>query len=119
MFTAVLIVHITTAVVMALAAVLLLLGVWRDRLSAIHTHVQVLSWGLGAELVSGSLLALLSTRNVSFISFCQNIALYLFASAGVLVIAYARTRQPFLRGAVLVPVLPAIFLSSLTALSLL
>lgn len=118
-FTVFLVLHVFTAVTMALVATLLLLGVWRDRTASIHAHVRMLSWGLAFELVSGSILALLSTSSVSFVSFCQNIALYLFATLGVLAIAYVRTRQPFLRGAVLVPVLPAVFLSSFTALSLL
>lgn len=118
MFTVFLSLHIVIALVMMVSAVFALLGAWKSDSLATKHYTRILVWGLSLELVSGSLLALLSPESTSLFEFCRNIAVYLFSVGGVLFVVFlSQERRPLSLGN-LVPILPGLFVSVYTVLHL-
>ncbi len=77
MYTAVLILHVLSAIVAGGVSVASLLGVYYQRFSWPLSHARFFLYTLSAWLVfSGALLAVLSP-NVTALSVCDNLALYL------------------------------------------
>ncbi len=118
MFTFVLALHIFGAIVMSISAVFLLLGAFFVDLPRTRLHTRILAWALGFELVTGSLLAIVSPNVVSVSSFCQNIGLYVLLTGALFLVSALRVGATFPQAPVLVPVIPSFIMAVLTAVSL-
>jgi len=119
MFTLVLTIHILGAILMGLLAVLLLASIFKNDVQVIEKYTRFLAWNLGFELISGSLLTVLSLETMSFLHFCQNVSLYLFASGILFTLSALRIRGMFPKIPVLIPIAPSLVVVASTAVSLL
>jgi len=118
MFGAILTFHIITAIAMGVFSLLIIWGVWRNASAFVTEYAQLLAFGLGLELVSGSLLAILFPESISVVEFCRNVFLYLFFTGSILSLAFVYIKKPFPSFTVLVPILPGLILSTYAVFSL-
>jgi hypothetical protein len=119
MFSIVLALHIAIALTMGALSLRMFYRLSRGRIGSIAQDVKVLSLLLAGELVTGSVMALISPKGVSFGDFCENVALYLSLTGVVFLVAWWRARGEFVFGRSLAPILPALGITTVTALGLL
>ncbi len=119
MFSVMLSVHITSALLMGGLSLLVGQQLYAGEFRSMRNHVMRLSYLLALELVTGSIMAMTGAKGISFGDFCENIALYLSLTAIVFFLVWWKTRDVSMFGHTITPVFPALCLSTVTALGLL
>lgn len=113
MFSTILGIHIVGSIILAVLLVYALVSAYRGSYADLPVIARSLALSLGFQLVSGSLMGIL-TPSLSLFAFCKNIALYSTIVISVLAVVYVR-----LGARTLAPAFPMRFVIASISLGLL